>query len=102
MGRIDFKTTVLGETVTVRHVPHLRVGDDECEGACYASRRLIKIDSNIVDPDRYKRVVDHELAHMLLRISGVAETLTEGQEEAIAVLLEVHPFCNWAGGSYDE
>ncbi len=97
MNRIDFKTTVLGETVTVKHVRNLRVGEDDCEGACYASERLIKIDSNIVDEGRYRRVVDHELAHMLMRISGVAETLTEGQEEALAVLLEVHPFNHWGG-----
>ena len=97
MNRIDFKTTVLGETVTILHVPNLRVGDDDCEGACYASERMIKIDSNISDPARYKRVVDHELAHMLMRISGVAETLNEQQEEALAVLMEVHPFEQWKG-----
>ena len=93
----DFVTVVLGETIRVKHVPNLRVGDDDCEGACYASERLIKINSDIVDEGRYRRVVDHELAHMLMRISGVAETLTEGQEEALAVLLEVHPFNHWEG-----
>jgi len=95
--KIDFKTTVLGMTVTVQHVHKLRVGDDDCEGACYASERLIKIDDSITG-DRYRRVVDHELAHMLLRISGMAEVLTEQQEEAIAVLLESHPFCDWRVG----
>ena len=96
MSKIDFKTTVLGETITVRHVHKLRVGEDDCEGACYASERLIKIDDALTG-DRYRRVVDHELAHMLMRISGVAETLTEQQEEALAVLLEVHPFNQWIG-----
>ena len=85
----DYEVTVLGQSFTVTHVPNLLVEGDQCEGACYVSERIIKLDDELrFQPERYNRVLKHELMHAVLRMSGLAEMMELKMEEAICVLVE--------------
>ncbi len=85
----SYEVTILGQRFTVEHVVNLFVEGEQCEGACYVSERLIKLDDYLrFQPARYKRVLKHELMHAALRVSGIAEMMDLKMEEAICVLAE--------------
>ena len=85
----SYEVTVLGQTFVIDHVPNLLVEGERCEGACYVSERLIKLDDELrFQPARYNRVLKHELMHAALRTSGIAELMDLKMEEAICVLVE--------------
>ena len=85
----SYEVTVLGQTFVVDHVTNLLVEGERCEGACYVSERIIKLDDELrFQPARYNRVLKHELMHAALRTSGIAELMDLKMEEAICVLVE--------------
>ena len=85
----SYEVTILGQQFTVDHVVNLMVEGERCEGACYVSERLIKLDDELrYQPARYNRVLKHELMHAALRTSGIAEMMDLKMEEAICVLVE--------------
>lgn len=85
----SYEVEVLGQTFTIDHVVNLLVEGERCEGACYVSERLIKLDDELrYQPARYNRVLKHELMHAALRASGLAEMMELKMEEAICVLAE--------------
>ncbi len=82
-------TKILGETVMIHYVSNLFVDGEKCEGGCFLSERLIKIDSSLLDDkERLERVVRHEKMHMALGISGLTEIMDPKIEEAICVMME--------------
>jgi hypothetical protein len=88
----SYEVVVLGQRYTVEHVPNLFVEGEQCEGACYVSERIIKIDDYLrFQEARYNRVLKHELMHAYLRTSGLAEMMELKMEEAICVLAENMP-----------
>jgi len=79
----------LGQRFTIEHVQNLLVEGERCEGACYVSERVIKLDDYLrFQESRYNRVLRHELMHAALRVSGLAELMDLKMEEAICVLAE--------------
>tara|TARA_R110002020_G_scaffold368536_3_gene580353 strand:+ start:3942 stop:4229 length:288 start_codon:yes stop_codon:yes gene_type:complete len=85
----SYEVTILGQRFTVEHVQNLLVEGERCEGACYVSERVIKLDDYLrFQESRYNRVLRHELMHAALRVSGLAELMELKMEEAICVLAE--------------
>ena len=85
----SYEVTILGQQFTIDHVVNLMVDSERCEGACYVSERLIKLDDELrYQPARYNRVLKHELMHAALRTSGLAEMMDLKMEEAVCVLVE--------------
>ena len=80
--------TVLGQRVTVKIVDDLKYEDAKCHGLCCADTRTISIDSK-AKGSFYTKVLRHETFHMKVRLAGIAELLTDEQEEALAVLAEI-------------
>lgn len=79
----------MGQRFTIEHVQNLLVEGERCEGACYVSERVIKLDDYLrFQESRYNRVLRHELMHAALRVSGLAELMDLKMEEAICVLAE--------------
>lgn len=84
-----YEVNILGQRFTVEHCINLLVEGEQCEGACYVSERVIKIEDYLrFQPSRYKRVLKHELMHAALRVSGIAEMMDLKMEEAVCVLAE--------------
>lgn len=80
---------MLGESISIIYVQNLMVEGDKCEGACYLSERLIKIEEDLkADYERLQRVIKHELMHMKLGISGISQMMDLRMEEAICTLME--------------
>tara|TARA_R100001463_G_scaffold2401_6_gene10164 strand:- start:668 stop:955 length:288 start_codon:yes stop_codon:yes gene_type:complete len=85
----NYEVTILGQRFTIEHVQNLLVEGERCEGACYVSERVIKLDDYLrFQESRYNRVLRHELMHAALRVSGLAELMDLKMEEAICVLAE--------------
>ena len=85
----NYSLTILGQDFEIQHVPNLIVDGEKCEGGCYCSERVIKIDDVLrFEVDRYNRVLTHELMHMAIGISGISEMMDLKTEEAICVLME--------------
>ena len=85
----NYSLTILGQDFEIQHVPNLIVDGEKCEGGCYCSERVIKIDDVLrFDVERYNRVLTHELMHMAMGISGISEMMELKVEEAICVLME--------------
>ncbi len=85
----SYQVTVLGQSFVVEHVQNLLVEGERCEGACYVSERVIKLDDYLrFQQSRYNRVLKHELMHAALRVSGISELMELKMEEAICVLAE--------------
>ena len=84
-----FGTTVLGQHVEIKYIDNLHVDGEKCEGGCYLSERVIKLDSSLLDdPARLQRVTVHEKMHMALGVSGLSELMDSKVEEAICVMME--------------
>ena len=83
------KFIVLGQKVKIEYVDNLIVEGERCEGGCYISERVIKIDASLInDTNRLLRVIRHELMHMRIGLSGLSEIIDPKVEEAICVLME--------------
>ena len=81
------KFMVLGQKIKVEYVDNLVVEGERCEGGCYVSERVIKIDASLInDTGRLLRVIRHEVMHMRIGLCGLSEILDP--KEAICVLME--------------
>jgi len=85
--------TLLGQEVTIEYVTPLYIEGDKCEGGCWVSERLIRIDTALLtEPERLQRVLVHEQMHMMLGLSGLSDAIGDLKiEEAICCLMESWP-----------
>jgi len=60
---------------------------EEIDGECDPNKRIIRIEQTL-EADHMKRIIEHEKFHAKLFVSGLAEDLTEKQQEALCVLAE--------------
>ena len=60
---------------------------DDLDGDCDPNKRIIRIEQTL-EPDHMKRIIDHEVMHARLFVSGLYEGFTGRQQEALAVLAE--------------
>ena len=82
------KIKVLGQDVTLSHIDGLKNEEAlRCWGLCLVQERMIFLDASLTGA-AYNRVLRHEVFHMKAGISGLTELLSEGIEEALAVLAE--------------
>jgi hypothetical protein len=72
--------SILGKRIQIK-----QVGLEENHGEYHASPRVIKIDSSCTD--KYETLF-HESLHAALEISGLRETMQNGQEEAVVRCIE--------------
>ena len=85
----SYEVLVLNQTFDIEHVQNLLVDGEKCEGVCYTSERTIRIESALLaNPERYNRVVKHELLHAALGVSSISEMMELKMEEAICVMFE--------------
>ena len=75
---------VLGQWVTIQHVDLTK---EDLHGDCDAVKRVIRIEITL-EGEEFKRILAHELEHARLRLSGLAELMSDDLEEALACLAE--------------
>lgn len=84
MKKRKTKIKVLGQWVKVEHVDLVK---EDIHGDACAVTRVIRIETTL-EGDHYGRIMKHETEHMRLRLSGLAELMTDELEEALACLAE--------------
>ena len=83
------RVKILGQWIEIQHVD-LSPEKEDAEilyGDSDLRARLIRIDINL-DGAAFKRILNHEMYHMKLGISGLAETMPDNLEEALCILAE--------------
>lgn len=86
MKTIPKKVDVLGHSVSVS-----RAKLDDCHGQFVIDDKSGKAKIQLckeLDPDYSEKILFHELVHAALHFSGVVETLTDIQEEAVVRAME--------------
>ncbi len=84
------QVSILGHTFNIKYISQKQIDKgqpDKIYGDCDVYNREIRILKTLA-PDILKATLLHECFHAILGISGQAEMLTEGQEEAIVIALE--------------
>ena len=84
MAELPEKIIVLGQEFTVKLSPDMMEGD---YGNCLGMEYLIKI-SDKLSPEIAAQTLFHEAIHAAFYVSGIAEIVTNKQEEAIVVMIE--------------
>jgi hypothetical protein len=75
---------VLGETYKIRYRD---LSKKDYDGRIFQLERVIHVHNGYGRDETYA-IIRHEVMHALLMISGVTESLTAEQEEALCVLME--------------
>lgn len=78
----DFKLTVFGRKVPVKHTEKLKENED-IWGKYDTETKIIQIDNSIIGTI-YLETLVHELVHALSDRAGLGQALEEGTEEILA------------------